>query len=421
MKTTNTFGIQFIIRANKKDHSDALIYARITINGKRIEISLKRTINPLSWIHSSESVKGTSLEVKQLNKFIEETRYKLRECYQQLQMQNKLISAEAIKNLFLGETKTENTLCSLIEYHNVNMKGVLAHGTLKNYYTTKKYVDLFLRKRFKTNDIYLSDLNYQFVTEFEFFLRSTIPLDKSNPLGHNGIMKHIERLKKIARLGAMMEWMPKHPFERFQLRFQKTERGFLTTQELSVIENFSFSKATLNRVKDLFIFSCYTGLAYIDLSNLTTSNLCIGMDGEYWIKTFRQKTEVPVNVPILPQAMAIIEKYKNDPVVANKNGLLPLFTNQKVNEYLKEIAKACGINKYVSFHMARHTFATTVTLTNGVPIETVSKMLGHTKMSTTQVYVHILEKKISDDMSLLRQKFRSLSSEKLSQLAGLIS
>jgi len=421
MKTTNTFGIQFIIRANKKDRSDALIYARITINAKRLEISLKRTINPLSWTHSSESVKGTSVEVKQLNKIIEETRYKLRECYQKLQMQNKLISAEAIKNLFLGETKTENTLCSLVDYHNTNMKGVLAHGTLKNYYTTKKYVDLFLRKRFKTNDIYLSDLTYQFITEFEFFLRSTIPLDQSNPLGNNGIMKHIERLKKIARIGAMMEWMPKHPFERFQLRFQKTERGFLTTQELSVIENFSFSKATLNRVKDLFIFSCYTGLAYIDLINLTTSNLCIGMDGEYWIKTFRQKTEVPVNVPILPQAMAIIEKYKKDPVVANKNGLLPLFTNQKVNEYLKEIAKACCINKYVSFHMARHTFATTVTLTNGVPIETVSKMLGHTKMSTTQVYVHILEKKISDDMSLLRQKFRSLSNEKLPQLTGLIS
>ena len=421
MKTTNTFGIQFIIRASKKDCSNALIYARITINGKRIEISLKRTINPLIWNHSAESIKGTSVETRQINKSIEDTRYQLRECYQQLQMQNKLISAEAIKNLFLGETKSENTLCSLIEYHNTNMKGVLAHGTLKNYYTTKKFVDLFLRKRFKTNDIYLSDLNYQFITEFEFFLRSTIPLDKSNPLGHNGIMKHIERLKKIARLGAMMEWMPKHPFERFKLRFQKTERGFLTTQELSVIENFSFSKATLNRAKDLFVFSCYTGLAYIDIINLTTSNLCIGMDGEHWIKTFRQKTEVPVNVPILPPAMAILEKYKDDPVVANKNGLLPLFSNQKVNGYLKEIAKACGINKYVSFHMARHTFATTITLTNGVPIETVSKMLGHTKMSTTQVYVHILEKKISDDMSLLRQKFRSLSSEKRPQFTGLIS
>jgi len=356
--------------------------------------------------------------VGQINKLIEETRYKIRECYQELRMQNKLITAEAIKSLFLGEEKSENTLCSLIDYHNINMEGVLAHGTLKNYFTTKKYVLLFLKKRFKTNDIYLSELNYQFITEFEFFLRKTIPLAESNPLGNNGIMKHIERLKKMARLAVMMEWIPKHPFERFKLRFQKSERDFLTTDELEVLENFSFSTARLNRVKDLFVFSCYTGLAYIDLINLTPSNICIGMDGEYWIKTFRQKTNVSVNVPLLPQALNLIKKYKNDPVVVNKNLILPLFSNQKVNEYLKIVAKECKIQKYINFHLARHTFATTVTLTNGVPIETVSKMLGHTKLSTTQVYVHILQKKISDDMSLLRQKFRDLENEKRRQLSA---
>ncbi len=213
--------------------------------------------------------------------------------------------------------------------------------------------------------------------------------------------------------------MPKHPFERFKLRFQRTEREFLTTKELTELENFSFSKDRLNRVKDVFIFSCYTGLAYIDLVNLTASNLCLGMDGEYWIKTSRQKTDVPVNVPLLPQAMKIIEKYKDDPIVSNKNALVPLFTNQKINDYLKKIARECKIEKYMNFHMARHTFATTVTLTNGVPIETVSKMLGHTKLSTTQVYVHILQKKISDDMSLLRQKFKDIEAEKQSKVLSL--
>lgn len=418
MKTTNTFSVQFIIRTKKNDLTKALIYARISVNGKRIEISLKRIIDPLTWHGAGECVKGTSIDVGQINKLIEETRYKIRECYQELRMQNKLITAEAIKSLFLGEEKSENTLCSLIDYHNINMEGVLAHGTLKNYFTTKKYVLLFLKKRFKTNDIYLSELNYQFITEFEFFLRKTIPLDPSNPLGNNGIMKHIERLKKMARLGVMMEWMPKHPFERFKLRFQKSEREFLIKDELELLENFSFSTARLNRVKDLFVFSCYTGLAYIDLINLTPSNICIGIDGEYWIKTFRQKTNVSVNVPLLPQALNLIEKYKNDPVVVNKNSILPLFSNQKVNEYLKNVAKECKIQKYINFHLARHTFATTVTLTNGVPIETVSKMLGHTKLSTTQVYVHILQKKISDDMSLLRQKFRDLENEKRRQLSA---
>ena len=413
MKTANTFGIQFIIRANKRNSSMSLIYARITVNGRRIEISLKRTINSASWDHSKECVKGTSAEIKQLNNSIEEARFKLRECYMQLLMQGKHIGAETIKNLFLGETKSENTLCALIDYHNVHMKGVLAAGTLKNYFTTKKYVKLFLRKRFKTDDIFLSELNYQFITEFEFFLRNAKPLEESNPLGNNGIMKHMERLKKVARLGVMMEYLPKHPFERFKLRFQKSEREILIKEELTLIENFSFSKTKLNKARDLFIFSCYTGLAYIDLVNLTSLNICLGMDGEYWIKTFRQKTEVPVNVPLLPQAIAIIKKYKNDPVVSSNNGLLPLFCNQKVNQYLKQIAKECKIHKYISFHLARHTFATTVTLSNGVPIETVSKMLGHTKLSTTQLYVHILEKKISDDMKQLRQKFQGLASNEV--------
>ncbi|HUS01159.1 MAG TPA: site-specific integrase, partial [Chitinophagaceae bacterium] len=280
MKTTNTFGVQFITRTKKNDLKKSQIYARITVNGKRLEIAQKRTIETNSWDSAAECVTGNAPEVKQINKFIEETRYKIRECYQELRMESKLITAEAVKNLFLGEEKSENTLCSLMDYHNENMKGVLAWGTLKNYFTTKKYVLLFLKKRFKTNDIYLSDLGHQFITEFEFFLRKTIPLDESNPLGNNGIMKHIERLKKIARLGVMMEWMPKHPFERFQLRFQKTERDFLTAQELEVLENFTFSTDRLNRVKDVFVFSCYTGLAYIDLVNLTPSNLCIGIDGE---------------------------------------------------------------------------------------------------------------------------------------------
>jgi integrase len=327
MKTANTFGIQFVIRANKKDPSISLIYARLTVNGKRIEISLKRTIGSTSWNYSKECVKGTSVDVKQHNQSIEEARFKLRECYMQLQVQGKHINAEAIKNLFLGETRTENTLCSLIDYHNVHMKGVLAAGTLKNYFTTKKYVKLFLRKRFKADDIYLSELNYQFITEFEFFLRTIKPLAESNPLGNNGIMKHIERLKKIARLGVMMEWLPKHPFERFKLRFQKSEREILIKEELALIENFSFSKAKFNKARDLFIFSCYTGLAYVDLAKLTSSNICLGMDGEYWIKTFRQKTEVPVNVPLLPQAMAIIKNFyfgwKSNRVCNTFNGEVP--------------------------------------------------------------------------------------------------
>jgi integrase len=211
------------------------------------------------------------------------------DCYDSMQMQNKIITADAIKNLFLGETKIENTLCGLMQYHNENMKTILAHGTLKNYYTTEKYVKLFLEKRYKVSDLFLSELNYQFITEFEFFLRRTAPLDPNNPLANNGIMKHIERLRKMVTLAAKMEWLPKDPFTRYKLRFQKTEREFLNAEELRLIENIVFAKEKLDRARDLFVFSCYTGLSYVDLINLKPSNIIIGIDGEYWIKTSSKK------------------------------------------------------------------------------------------------------------------------------------
>lgn len=177
--------------------------------------------------------------------------------------------------------------------------------------------------------------------------------------------------------------------------------------------------AKLERARDMFVFSCYTGLSYIDLVNLSAENISIGIDGEYWIRTSRQKTDTPVNVPLLPAAKRLLAKYKDDPLVCNKKGLLPYLCNQKVNEYLKEIATICNISKHLSFHLARHTFSTTVTLANGVPLETLSKMLGHTKLTTTQIYVHVLEKKVSDDMGLLRQKLmKSDGEEKLSMISN---
>jgi integrase/recombinase XerD len=292
------------------------------------------------------------------------------------------------------------------------MKTILSWGTLKNYFTTRKYVQLFLKQKYKNADIFLSSLNYQFITEFEFFLRTSEPLDKSNPVTNNGIMKHMERLKKMVTLAYKMEWISKDPFEQYKLRFKRKEMSFLSAEELDKIERVELSKKIVERARDLFVFCCYTGLSYVDLDNLRSHNLCIGIDGEYWINTKRQKTEISVNIPLLPKAYALIEKYKNEPRVFYRQRLLPFMSNQRLNNYIKEITALCGIKKDISFHTARHTFATTVTLTNGVPVETVSKMLGHTKLSTTQIYVHVVKQKISDDMKALRQR---LSVEKESK------
>ena len=159
-------------------------------------------------------------------------------------------------------------------------------------------------------------------------------------------------------------------------------------------------------VRDIFVFSCFTGLAYVDVKNLTTNNINYGIDGEKWIFTHRQKTESASKIPLLPIPEMIVEKYKDHPQCSNQNKVLPILTNQRMNSYLKEIAAACNINKELTFHIARHTFATTVTLTNGVPIESVSKMLGHKNLKTTQHYAKILDRKVSEDMLVLRDKFK---------------
>lgn len=220
-------------------------------------------------------------------------------------------------------------------------------------------------------------------------------------------MKHLERLRKIVTLGFKLDWIVKDPFIQYKLKFQKIEREFLIESEIETLHNIVLTPSKLDRCRDLFLFSCYTGLSYIDLINLCPDNIALGIDGELWLRTSRQKTETKVNIPLLLQAIAILEKYRADSALMARNRVLPYLCNQKVNEYLKKIATISNINKAITFHVARHTFATTVTLNNGIPIETVSKMLGHNKLSTTQIYVHVLDKKISDDMKSLRLKFKS--------------
>tara|TARA_Y100000588_G_C14059248_1_gene840655 strand:- start:2 stop:1087 length:1086 start_codon:yes stop_codon:yes gene_type:complete len=348
--------------------------------------------------------RGSREEIKSLNHYLNEVKTRIVDCYQEMQIQKRLITAEAIKSMFLGLDQKEHTLCKLIDYHNQTMSGILAHGTLKNYFTTKKYIECFLKKQYGVEDIFLSELSYKFITEFEFFLRNYEPKDHQKPLANNGVMKHLERFRKVVTMAAKMEWINKDPFDRYKLKFHKVERGFLTEEELETVETKEFKIERLNWVRDLFVFSCYTGLAYIDTMKLTPCNIMIGIDGKYWISTNRQKTEQPVRIPILPKAWEIIEKYKEHPRALHKGTVFPIISNQKLNSYLKEIADLCGIEKNLTFHLARHTFATTVTLSNGVPIESVSKMLGHSRISTTQVYAKVVERKVSEDMHKLREK-----------------
>jgi len=406
--TNNTFGVAFYLKKQKTTQAGkSPIYARITVNGKRIEISVKRSIDENNWNATKGMAKGSREEIIKLNKYLDQFKAGIIDSYQQLLLQKKFITAELLKEKVTGGDQADFTLCKLMHYHNTDQAQVLESGTMKNYYTTQKYVKEFLKERFKTSDKYLSELTYKFITDFEYYLRSRKPEKGQKALQTNGVMKHLERFCKMVNLAVRLEWIERNPFHAYQLKFEKVERDYLTKEELARIEEKQFHIIRLQVVKDLFVFSCYTGLAYIDVFNLTPANLIEKSGNKIWIMTNRQKTNEPVRVPLLPKALAIVEKYKGHPQALAEGKVLPSLSNQKLNSYLKEIADICDITKPLTFHIARHTFATTVTLTNGVPIETVSKLLGHTKLSTTQIYAKVIESKISDDMALLSTKLQA--------------
>ncbi|MBB6126379.1 site-specific integrase [Mucilaginibacter lappiensis] len=405
--TNNTFGVAFYLKKQKTTQAGkSPIYARITVNGKRIEISVKRSIEENNWNPAKGMAKGSREETIKLNKYLDQFKAGIIDSYQQLLLQKKFITAELLKEKVTGADQAGFTLCKLMDYHNNEQSQVLEPGTMKNYYTTQKYIKEFIKERFKTNDKYLSELSYKFITDFEYYLRNRTPEKGQKPLNNNGLMKHIERFSKMVNLAVRLEWIDRNPFHAYQLKFDKVEREFLTKAELERIENKHFNIVRLQVVKDLFVFSCYTGLAYIDVFNLTPANLIEKSENNIWIMTNRQKTNESVKVPLLPKALAIIEKYKGHPQALAEGKILPTLSNQKLNSYLKEIADMCDITKPLTFHIARHTFATTVTLTNGVPIETVSKLLGHAKLTTTQIYAKVIESKINDDMAQLRAKLQ---------------
>ncbi|NGX84861.1 site-specific integrase [Aequorivita sp. KMM 9714] len=401
MRKSDTFSVMLLPRFEKESKGKTPLYARITVNGKFKRFSIQIKVTTDLWEPSVSRLKGNSAEARQINNHINQVLIEINEAYRELKKERKLITPQTVIARYRGEDQIRKTLIQLSEYHKFNMKSVLKPGTLKNYYTTETYIKRFLEIQRKTDDIYLEHLDYAFIIDFENFLRRNVAqIQKSRPLTNNGVMKHLERLKKLLNLAVKLEWVERDPFAKFSLKFVKNERHYLSQKELDLLINTELIHTYQNRTKDIFIFSCYTGLSYIDVKNLMKNDIVKGIDGKDWIFTKRQKTDHPIKIPLLDVAENIIHKYKDE--MKNSDKLLPVYSNQKLNKYLKEVAKELKINKYLTFHSARHTFATTVTLSNGVPIETVSKLLGHTKLSTTQIYAKVLESRISSDINNLR-------------------
>lgn len=335
---SGTFNVFFHLRKSFSDDEKSAVYARITINGKRIELAVGQLIKRSDWNVVKGVAYGKKEEFKVLNNYLEQIWAALVNCHREMMLSKKVITAESFKQTYFGKPDNEHTLGKLMNYHNQDMKETIAPGTLKNYFTTQKYLQKFLKERHKVSDISLKELNYKFVTDFEYFLKTYKPLNHHKPLRNNGIMKHMERFRKMINMALKNEWMEKDPFKAYKLKFNRYERGYLTAEELGRIEEKNFPFERLQYVRDLFVFSCYTGLAYADAMRLSPENLVTGVDGDFWLVTKRQKTGTSVKIPLLPKAIEFIKKYSAHPKSVAEHTLFPNISNQRLNGYLKEVA-----------------------------------------------------------------------------------
>jgi len=403
MKSQNSLGLHFMLRA-ASGASQGLVYLRLTVNTQRTEHSLKLKVSRSDWDVGKGRFKGNSEEAKKLNRYLQQVYTRYMDCYRRLETEHRLITAESLKSVFLGEEPRQQTIMSLCAYHQEYCRTTLAHGTLKNYLTTEKYLKEYLHNKFRLSDLALAEINYAFIADFELFLRRHQPVDHHKRLSTNGVMKHLERLRKLISLAYRMEWMTHEPFRNYKLKFTKVDVGFLTASELASIEAHRFRSERLTWVRDLFVFCCYTGLAFADVMALSPSNIVADHQGQQWIHIKRTKTGVQAKIPLLKIPSLLIDIYSNDPRSIYRNSIFPKISNQKYNCYLKEIAELCDISKTLTSHQARHTFGTTVTLANGISLSSVSKMLGHTKLATTQIYARAIEATVGKEMNELDKK-----------------
>ena len=399
-----TISILFYLkRAKANAQGLAPIFQRITINGRRLDNSTGKFVDPSNWHPEMSKMRGNSEEARLINGHLDNLRTKILIAEKELNKKDIPVNLETLKNMLLGTKERQRLLVPIFEEHNNKIKELLgieyAPGTYERYQTSLKHTKDFLNWKYSISDIDITKIDHAFITDYEFYLRSV------RKCANNTAVKYIKNFNKIIKLCLANDWLEKNPFANYKSKVKEVERVYLSEGEIQNIINKDFKTERLSLVRDIFLFSCFTGLAYIDVKNLTKSHISIGIDGDKWIFTHRQKTESASKIPVLPVTQMIIDKYADHPQAINEEKLLPILSNQKMNAYLKEIAAVCEIEKELTFHIARHTFATTVTLTNGVPIESVSKMLGHKNLRTTQHYAKVLDKKVSEDMKILRDKF----------------
>ncbi len=402
MEKRSTFSMMLYAKKTVENKmGESPLYLRITMNGESASLSLYKTVVLKYWNTKLGMVQGSDKYSKEMNHFLMAAQAAVYEHYKAFRDRGLPFSVTDVRDAYIGKAKSAKgkKLLDVYREHNEKIRTLIGidytDSTVERYDVSLNHTRNFIAARYQRDDMFLNELNYEFITDFEIFLKT------KKGIAHNTTMKYVKNLKKVIRIAIANGDLSKDPFSEFKVRMKKVDRGYLTEDELKILINKKFSNARLDQVRDCFVFSCFTGLAHADLIRVSQQNIINGSDGKKWIKIHRQKTDNLSSIPLLAAAKAILEKYKDHPQCVLNNVILPVNSNQKMNAYLKEIADLCGISKNLSCHLARHTFATTVTLNNDVPIETVSKMLGHTSLNVTRIYARLLDKKIGQDMKHL--------------------
>lgn len=400
----------FYLKTDKQNIDGELpIYCKIRYKNTATTMSSGKWITKKRWIATNHL--RNPLKVKSeraLKSGLDRIKKDVDSIYLQLCNSLEFITALDIKNNLMGKVKDINeVLCiEVIDLHNSDFekkvqRGERTEASLQKYNRVKTLFKNYLNKRFNKKEYYVKKIDNQLLYDFDSFLRYESGFKGKIGISNNAVVKYFQNLNTIFNYAQKRGFVEENPFRHYEGKIVVKDAEFLTSDELQAIENKNFSTERLNRVKDIFLFSCYTSYAPIDVENLTRDNLIKDSEGSLWLKTNRQKTTVKSNVPVLAPVKRIIEKYEG----LEGNRLMPTISNQKINEYLKEIAALCGIKKNLTHYVARHTFGTTVTLGNGLSIENVSAMMGHTSINTTRHYAKVLDRNVKLDMKKLESKY----------------
>jgi site-specific recombinase XerD len=408
MSSKTSYGLTFYInRAKEKKNGECPVLLRININGERVVLQTKRFLKSEDWDPNRYQMKGRSTEARVFNEYLEAVRIKAHKKYNELLSCNDDVSPQMLRDAILGVNSAKTRqIIDIWEGHVFDLKKLIgkenSYATYQKYNTAKNHFQTFLRKNYKQHDISIKSVDYQMIQQYSIYLKT------EKGCSFNTATKFLQNLKTIISISIRSGWLVKDPFNGISLTLKEVDRPYLSLEEIQRLIKFNSPFDRLNRVRDFFIFSCYTGLAYIDVKELKRSEIEGNDTTGYWIRTRRKKTGGRANIPLLKIPMSIINNYCCLDLLDADDPILPILSNQKTNAYLKELADLCKIQKQLSYHVARHTFATTITMMHGVPIETVSKMLGHKNIHSTQHYARIVDKKVGDDMELLASKLNDI-------------